>query len=211
MFKKYNSSLLELSIVAVHALNLINYADPEYKTWSKPPEKDGKLWLRDEFPKGHLNALMNPRANERSMIIKEAITYLGRYGLVFFGTSHLLDRGPTDELAWASLCSCCTDTAWIQSNHNMDALECKSLFDDLLKESFRHQLEDFKIVFFYEDFGNENQIRLDIDHANLCRFDLSVEADRDKYDLVEDIAALCANAFTETRTVALTREFVPFV
>lgn len=46
----------QVDIVAVHGLNPFNTTNHHLKTWSKPPEDGGKLWLRDELPKTVPNA-----------------------------------------------------------------------------------------------------------------------------------------------------------
>jgi hypothetical protein len=40
------------------------------------------------------------------------------------------------------------------SNDIMEALKNESLYSDILKETWRHQLEKYKIVSFYEGIGN---------------------------------------------------------
>lgn len=41
----------------------------------------------------------------------------------------------------------------------------------------------------------ETKLRIDADHSNMCRFDLSIEADRDNYELVEgNLDRLCQEA-----------------
>lgn len=42
----------------------------------------------------------------------------------------------------------------VQSNDIMEALKAQSLFSDSLQNSFRHQLNDYQIVTFYEGIGN---------------------------------------------------------
>jgi len=73
---------------------------------------------------------------------------------MFFGTPH---AGPTEDLKvrFAKVC-----VAIIQavpghpSSDLMEALRKGSLFSDLLQESWRHQLEKYHIVSFYEGKGN---------------------------------------------------------
>ena len=52
---------------------------------------------------------------------------------------------------------------------------------------------------------NETPIKLDADHGNMCRFDLSIERDRDNYELVRgNLSSLCQKAVTDA--VARTEE-----
>lgn len=47
--------------------------------------------------------------------------------------------------------------------------------------------------------GNrETQLRINADHSNMCRFDLSVQVDLDNYKKVErNLQMLCADALTK--------------
>ncbi|KAF7182461.1 hypothetical protein CNMCM7691_002031 [Aspergillus felis] len=92
----------------------------------------------------------------------------------------------------------------------IEILEGGTLFSDLLSESFRHQLEQYKILSCYEGLGDvvpfdsavlglpgqrETQLRINADHSNMCRFDMTVQADRDNYRKVErNLQMLCADA-----------------
>jgi hypothetical protein len=97
----------------------------------------------------------------------------------------------------------------------MEALKNGSLYSDVLKENWRHQLEKYRIVSFYEGIGNvcimfplvispnfwqlvprgsaifglsgdrENAVRLDAKHEEMCRFDPSNKTDRKNYFYVE--------------------------
>jgi hypothetical protein len=43
----------------------------------------------------------------------------------------------------------------------------------------------------------ETKLRIDADHSNLCRFDLSIETDKDNYELVEgNLDRLCREAIS---------------
>jgi hypothetical protein len=73
---------------------------------------------------------------------------------MFFGTPH---AGPAAsmQVALGKLCvSVARSMQWSPPNKNMDALQHGSLFDDLLQESFIQQLENYRIVSFYERKGN---------------------------------------------------------
>ncbi|KAL2050807.1 hypothetical protein ABVK25_008868 [Lepraria finkii] len=82
----------------------------------------------------------------------------------------------------------------------MEVLRSGSLFSDILQEIWRHQLGSYKIISFYEGIGEivsrssavlelpgdiENQVKIDADHSEMCRFDLSVAKDHDNYRLVQ--------------------------
>jgi hypothetical protein len=71
--------------------------------------------------------------------------------LIFFGTPH---SGSSDA-AKVEFGKACVSIAHFFTNRPtnsiMEALKPSSLFSDILKESFRHQLENYLIVSFYED------------------------------------------------------------
>ncbi|PKX99644.1 ankyrin repeat domain-containing protein [Aspergillus novofumigatus IBT 16806] len=97
-----------------------------------------------------------------------------------------------------------------QTSKIIEILEGGTLFSDLLTESFRHQLEQYKILSCYEGVGDivpfdsavlglpgkrETQLRINADHSNICRFDMTVQADKDNYRKVErNLQMLCADA-----------------
>ncbi|KAH8659274.1 hypothetical protein BGZ60DRAFT_544318 [Tricladium varicosporioides] len=148
-------------------------------------------------------ALINAQNNLKYKEIKEATS-----GLMFFGTPH---SGPTNDLK-VKFGRVCVDIAqsmpWKASNDIMEALEKRSLFSDVLHEHWRHQLEQYQIISFYEGIGNlvpresavfgldgrrENQVKLDAAHRDMCRFNPSVKKDMDNYFLVEgNIDDLCS-------------------
>ena len=76
------------------------------------------------------------------------------YGLVFFGTPH---GGPGDDwkitFAKASVCIA-QSLPGITSNDIMEALKKGSLFSDSLQNQWRHQLDRYRIVTFYEGIGS---------------------------------------------------------
>jgi hypothetical protein len=79
---------------------------------------------------------------------------MSSFGLMFFGTPH---SGPTDDLK-VKFGRACVKIAqsmpWKVSNDIMEALKKGSLFSDILCEHWRHQLEQYQIVSFYEGIGN---------------------------------------------------------
>ncbi|KAN0102725.1 hypothetical protein V8E51_011038 [Hyaloscypha variabilis] len=148
-------------------------------------------------------ALINAQNNLKYKDIKQAT-----FGLMFFGTPH---SGPTDDLK-VKFGKACVGIAqsmpWKVSNDIMEALKKGSLFSDILSEHWRHQLEQYQIISFYEGVGNlvpresavfgldgrrENQVKLNATHSDMCRFNPSVEKDKDNYFLVEgNMADLCS-------------------
>ena len=82
------------------------------------------------------------------------ITYQGSCGLVFFGTPH---AGPTEDakVKFGRVCASIAQSIPTNaSNDIMEALKKGSLFSDMLQENWRHQLERYHIVSFYEGIGN---------------------------------------------------------
>ena len=74
-------------------------------------------------------------------------------GLMFFGTPH---RGGNGTLvALGSLAAgIATHLGFRDHSDIVSALKDGSTFSDILQESFRHQLESYQIVSFYEKIGN---------------------------------------------------------
>jgi hypothetical protein len=79
---------------------------------------------------------------------------MSSFGLMFFGTPH---SGPTNDLK-VKFGKACVGIAqsmpWKVSNDIMEALKKGSLFSDVLQEHWRHQLEQYQIISFYEGIGN---------------------------------------------------------
>ncbi|KAL4790496.1 hypothetical protein BDV19DRAFT_372146 [Aspergillus venezuelensis] len=154
-------------------------------------------------------ALVNAWANQRYRGIKEAT-----HALVFFGTPH---AGPSHNLQ-VGLGMACARIArslpYKQTSKIVEILEGGTLFSDLLSESFRHQLEQYKILSCYEGLGDivpfdsavlglpgqrETQLRINADHSNMCRFDMTVQLDKDNYRKVErNLQMLCADALIKS-------------
>ncbi|CAG8974636.1 hypothetical protein HYALB_00012104 [Hymenoscyphus albidus] len=131
-------------------------------------------------------------------------------GLVFFDTPH---AGPTEDakVMFGRICASIAQSLPTNpSNDTMKALKSGSLFSDVLQEGWRHQLERYRVVSFYEGIGNlvpresavfglagdrENQVRLNADHRSMCRFHPNVERDAQNYFLVEgDVVELVDDA-----------------
>ncbi|KAH9206067.1 hypothetical protein DL95DRAFT_397161 [Leptodontidium sp. 2 PMI_412] len=152
-------------------------------------------------------ALINGHNNPKYKDIKQAT-----FGLVFFGTPH---AGPANDFK-VKFGKACVKIAqsmpWKVPNDIMEALKKRSLFSEVLSEHWRHQLEQYQIISFYEGVGNvvprhsavlgldgmrENQVKLDATHSDMCRFNRSVKKDVDNYALVEgnlrDLCSICSS------------------
>ncbi|RDL31471.1 uncharacterized protein BP5553_09680 [Venustampulla echinocandica] len=157
-------------------------------------------------------ALVNAQNNPKYKSIKDAT-----FAVVFFGTPH---AGPSDDLKVKFAKSCVSvaqSMPWRVSNDIMEGLKRGSLFSDVLHENWRHQLEQYRFLSFYEGIGSivpresavlhlggdrENQVRLNADHSSMCRFNPSVKADMNNYFFVEEnIADLCEQRPADTREV----------
>ena len=74
-------------------------------------------------------------------------------GLMFFGTPHKGGNGTL--VALGSLTArIATHLGFRERSDVVSALKDGSTFSDILQESFRHQLESYQIVSFYEKIGN---------------------------------------------------------
>lgn len=122
------------SIVAVHGLNQRNIDSHAEKTWTATSTE--KLWLRDFLP----------------LRLKQARILLFGYNYnVAFSTS---ETGVRDQAG---------------NIHNpkptfLNALEKDSLFAEELAEYFKHQLEDYHVLSFYESllYKNNGIVRFDL-------------------------------------------------
>jgi hypothetical protein len=73
---------------------------------------------------------------------------------MFFGTPH---AGPTEDakVIFGKICArVANKIIGDPKNDIMQALEKNSLFSDVLQENWRHHLENYKIVSFYEGIGD---------------------------------------------------------
>jgi hypothetical protein len=81
------------------------------------------------------------------------VANLRRCGLVFFGTPHA--GGKNALVTVGKICGrIVTMVSPNPPNDIMQALQKGSLFTDVLQENWRHQLNSFKIVSFYEGIGD---------------------------------------------------------
>jgi hypothetical protein len=73
---------------------------------------------------------------------------------VFFGTPH---AGPTNDLQvkfWRACVAIAQSIPGNVSNDVMEALKKGSLFSDMLYDNWRHQLEKYHYLSFYEGKGS---------------------------------------------------------
>lgn len=139
-------------------------------------------------------ALVNAHNNPKFLELKEATS-----ALVFFGTPHTGGKASLVTLGKISI-RIVRGLIRDPPNDLMQAVTKGSLYADVLEENWRHQLNSFKIVSFYEGVGDivprdsatfrlpgnvEDIVRLDADHSKMCRFDLGIETDRENYDKVQ--------------------------
>lgn len=82
-----------------------------------------------------------------------AVLNRSSFGLIFFGTPH---SGGADGLVkMGKVASCIVTSLSINPpNDIMEAVKHGSLYSDILQESFRQQLLNYKIVPFYEGIGD---------------------------------------------------------
>lgn len=125
---------------------------------------------------------MNAHNNANYTPIRTSTT-----GLVFFGTPH--DGGKKSLVALGSIAAHVASTLHLQSSNDViETLKSGSLFADLLDEQWRHQLESYQLVSFWECLGSivpkasaifglpgtrENIVGLNAEHSDLCRFGAS--------------------------------------
>jgi Putative serine esterase (DUF676) len=93
-------------------------------------------------------ALVNARNNPKYGHLLEATS-----GLIFFSTPHA--GGKDAMVRLGDIASKIARAVLFQSsNDTLEALKDGSMFSDILKEQFRHQLESYQIISFYERLGN---------------------------------------------------------
>ncbi|KAF6221633.1 hypothetical protein HO133_001599 [Letharia lupina] len=217
-----------LDVVAIHGLNPIGSETHAIDTWQD--KKSGNLWLRDRIPREQPNArvflykynsspvfghslggilikqaMVNALANPIYRDIQEAT-----YGLVFFGTPHGgSGDGWKTKFGKASV-RIAQSLPGRTSNDVMEALKKGSSLTDTLQEAWRHQLDHYQIVTFYEGIGEvvpqhsatlglpgdrEVEIGIQAKHGDMCRFDPDVSMDEANYSFVEgNVLELCERA-----------------
>jgi hypothetical protein len=101
-----------------------------------------------------MQRIYSAQVSHHSILIKGTTK---SFGLMFFSTPQ---SGPNNESSKIAFGKACVSIAHLfigkPTNDIMEALDPSSLFSDTLKESFRHQLENYRIVSFYE--GDERYV-----------------------------------------------------
>ncbi|SLM39419.1 WD40/YVTN repeat-like-containing domain, partial [Lasallia pustulata] len=138
-------------------------------------------------------ALVEAKLDDSYKSIREAT-----YGIAFFGTPH---QGGNFTKLGDIAASIIRGVLRNPSSTFMEALKKDSLFSDALVEDFRHQLEDYHVLSFFETLPmgrlglivdqksatlglaglRERQIPMDADHTGVCKFE---SAEGDDYEQV---------------------------
>ncbi|KAI0419146.1 hypothetical protein F5X98DRAFT_335341 [Xylaria grammica] len=138
-------------------------------------------------------ALVNAHDNKHYADIESSVK-----GLAFFSTPHEGGNVQSAKVKLGFAAARIAESLGFNSNDSIvQALTPGSLFGDFLREAFRHQLENYLIVSFWEKkstivtkesatFGlpghRENILGLEADHSNICKFNTDEEDDRDIYE-----------------------------
>ncbi|KAI1197061.1 hypothetical protein F5X97DRAFT_334208 [Nemania serpens] len=138
-------------------------------------------------------ALVNAHDNAHYSDIESSVK-----GLVFFGTPHEGGNTQSAKVKLGFAAAKIAESLGFNSNDSIiQALTPGSLFGDFLRESFRHQLENYLIISFWEKkstivtkasatFGlpghRENILGLEADHSNICKFNTNEQDDQDIYE-----------------------------
>ncbi|KAK1762400.1 hypothetical protein QBC33DRAFT_623724 [Phialemonium atrogriseum] len=138
-------------------------------------------------------ALVNAHNNPKYTSIKNATR-----GLAFFATPH--DGGEWKRVTMGKLTANIAISAGFQKGDNLvEVLHKGSIFTDVLKEHWRHQLLEYDIVSFWGARDNivpmesarfglpgdrENVVKLNADHGDVCKFGES-QTDQDNFELVQ--------------------------
>ncbi|KAH7336682.1 hypothetical protein BKA65DRAFT_38167 [Rhexocercosporidium sp. MPI-PUGE-AT-0058] len=138
-------------------------------------------------------ALVEAKLDDSYKAIRDAT-----YGIAFFGTPH---QGGNFARLGDIAASIVRGVCRSPMNTFMEALKKDSLFSDTLVDDFRHQLEDYHVLSFYETLPmgrlglivdkrsatlglagvRERQIPMEADHNSVCKF---ASAEGDAYEQV---------------------------
>ncbi|MCJ1240785.1 hypothetical protein MMC14_008789 [Varicellaria rhodocarpa] len=189
----YNANVaFETSIAGVReqAINLLN------RVASKREEAEERPIVFVAHSLGGIivkRALVEAKLDDSYKSIREAT-----YGIAFFGTPH---QGGNFAKLGDIAASITRGVLRNPSNTFMEALKKDSLFSDTLVEDFRHQLEDYYVLSFFETLPmgklglivdqksailglaglRERQIPMDANHTGVCKFE---SAEGDDYEQV---------------------------
>ncbi|KAH8652856.1 hypothetical protein BGZ61DRAFT_374660, partial [Ilyonectria robusta] len=119
-------------------------------------------------------------------------------GLAFFATPH--GGGNETLVSFGKKCAAVVNFVTMSApNDLMEAVTSGSLYSDILQEGWRHQLNNYRIVSFYEGIGNivprdsavldmpgdiETQVKIEANHGDICRFDTRDLSDSQRYKKV---------------------------
>ncbi|SLM40155.1 P-loop containing nucleoside triphosphate hydrolase [Lasallia pustulata] len=189
----YNANVaFETSIAGVgeQAINLLN------RIASKREEAEERPIVFVAHSLGGIvvkRALVEAKLDDSYKSIREAT-----YGIAFFGTPH---QGGNFAKLGDIAASIIRGVLRNPSSTFMEALKKDSLFSDTLVGDFRHQLEDYHVLSFFETLPmgrlglivdqksatlglaglRERQIPMDADHTGVCKFE---SAEGDDYEQV---------------------------
>lgn len=97
------------------------------------------------FPRKLLRTRVEPASNE------------DRHGIIFFGTPH--EGGQRALVSIGAIAVRIANSLGFRSSSAIvGALKHGSLFSDMLKEAWRHQLESYQIVSFWEGIGEVSRL-----------------------------------------------------
>ena len=80
-----------------------------------------------------------------------------RHGIMFFGTPHEGGKKPLVKIG-ATAVRIANSLGFRSSSAIVEALKNGSLFSDMLKEAWRHQLKSYQIVSFWEGIGGVSRL-----------------------------------------------------
>ncbi|MCJ1270174.1 hypothetical protein MMC22_010070 [Lobaria immixta] len=189
----YNANVaFETSIAGVReqAMNLLN------RIASKRDDDENRPIVFVAHSLGGIvvkRALVEAKLDDSYKSIREAT-----YGIAFFGTPH---QGGNFAKLGDIAASIVRGVLRNPSNTFMESLKKDSLFSDTLAGDFRHQLEDYHVLSFFETLPmgkmglivdqksatlglaglRERQIPMDADHTEVCKFE---SAEGDDYEQV---------------------------
>ncbi|KAE9363102.1 hypothetical protein N431DRAFT_139602 [Stipitochalara longipes BDJ] len=169
----------------------------EHLAMRRAEHSDGPLILLGHSLGGILikQALVNAHANPMHKPIIDST-----FGLVFMGTPH---DGQSEDAKINFGKICAKLVRQISGNEMVDlvqAVENGSLFSDILKENWRHQLENYQVISCYEvnsevvpydsavlglPGSRETVLRRNAGHSDVCRFNPKSKIDACDYELFE--------------------------
>ncbi|SLM38551.1 P-loop containing nucleoside triphosphate hydrolase [Lasallia pustulata] len=213
----YNANVaFETSIAGVgeQAINLLN------RIASKREEAEERPIVFVAHSLGGIvvkRALVEAKLDDSYKSIREAT-----YGIAFFGTPH---QGGNFAKLGDIAASIIRGVLRNPSSTFMEALKKDSLFSDTLVGDFRHQLEDYHVLSFFETLPmgrlglivdqksatlglaglRERQIPMDADHTGVCKFESAAGDDYEQvsFNLVRLVKSAVKTAAERARIASL--------